>query len=592
MSYIALYRKFRPDSFDEIKGQEHIVTTLQNQIKSDRVGHAYLFCGTRGTGKTTMAKLLAKIVNCDNPTDSGPCGVCPSCKAIADGSSLNVMEIDAASNNGVDNIRLINESVQYSPAQGKYIVYIIDEVHMLSANAYNALLKTLEEPPEYVIFILATTDVHKIPVTIKSRCQRYDFHRISIDTITDRLEEIVKRENASASRDALSFIARTADGSMRDALSILDECMSATINEKLTKDKVLATIGAVSVDVYLEMMEAIKNCDANRALSIIKDTIYNGKDLIQFVDDFTWFMRNVLFLKLSPDLKSELDMTEESAEDLIKLGNDYTEEAISRYLNILQHLSSDMRPSSVKRILVETAVIKMMHPETENNLSAVFERLDKLERGGGASSGNTGTDNAAASAPGHPAGLTDVDITMIESLIEKKLSQRVDEEINRRISSGELFASPDAQKADPKKQSEIVLKNIRERYEPAVAKDIEELAKTWNTQVVPKLTGAYKEYSSFLNVEPSPDYQVDGPARLRLVFDEKDTENVRYGFFSKEEHRSRFADIISEMIGKQVELDIVTRRGSRSAVDQDSQALNKIKFNDIKVVDTDEDIMQ
>ena len=190
MSYVALYRKFRPDSFSEVKGQDHIVTTLKNQLKADRVGHAYLFCGTRGTGKTTVAKLLAKTVNCENPTEDGPCGVCPSCKAIADGSSLNVREIDAASNNGVDNIRQINDSVQYSPAQGKYLVYIIDEVHMLSAGAYNALLKTLEEPPEYVIFILATTDDHKLPVTIKSRCQRYDFHRISLDTIADRLEDI------------------------------------------------------------------------------------------------------------------------------------------------------------------------------------------------------------------------------------------------------------------------------------------------------------------------------------------------------------------------------------------------------------------
>ena len=194
MSYTALYRKFRPQEFEDVKGQEHIVTTLKNQIKADRIGHAYLFCGTRGTGKTTVAKIFAKAVNCEHPVDGSPCGKCPACQGIAAGTSMNVIEIDAASNNGVDNIRQIREEVSYRPTEGKYKVYIIDEVHMLSAGAFNALLKTLEEPPAYVIFILATTEAHKIPITILSRCQRYDFHRISIDTITDRLAELMRTE--------------------------------------------------------------------------------------------------------------------------------------------------------------------------------------------------------------------------------------------------------------------------------------------------------------------------------------------------------------------------------------------------------------
>ena len=194
MSYTALYRKFRPDTFEDVKGQDHIVTTLKNQIRADRIGHAFLFCGTRGTGKTTVAKILAKAVNCEQPVDGSPCNECPTCRAIQAGTSMNVIEIDAASNNGVDNIREIREEVTYRPTQGKYKVYIIDEVHMLSAGAFNALLKTLEEPPSYVIFILATTESHKIPVTIQSRCQRYDFHRISIDTIAGRLRELMEKE--------------------------------------------------------------------------------------------------------------------------------------------------------------------------------------------------------------------------------------------------------------------------------------------------------------------------------------------------------------------------------------------------------------
>ena len=246
MSYQALYRKFRPQEFDDVKGQDHIVTTLKNQIKADRIGHAYLFCGTRGTGKTTIAKIFAKAVNCEHPVDGSPCGECPTCRAIAAGNSMNVIEIDAASNNGVDNIRQIREEVEYRPTEGKYKVYIIDEVHMLSIGAFNALLKTLEEPPAYVIFILATTEAHKIPITILSRCQRYDFRRISIDTITARLRELMDAEQVTVEDRALRYIAKAGDGSMRDALSLLDQCIAFYLGQELTYDKVLDTLGAVS----------------------------------------------------------------------------------------------------------------------------------------------------------------------------------------------------------------------------------------------------------------------------------------------------------------------------------------------------------
>ncbi|MDE7251036.1 MAG: DNA polymerase III subunit gamma/tau, partial [Lachnospiraceae bacterium] len=223
MSYTALYRKFRPAAFEDVKGQDHIVTTLRNQIKAERIGHAYLFCGTRGTGKTTIAKIFAKAVNCENPREGSPCGECAICRAISAGASMNVIEIDAASNNGVDNIREIVDEVSYSPAEGKYKVYIIDEVHMLSTGAFNALLKTLEEPPSYVIFILATTEVHKIPITILSRCQRYDFKRISIDTIANRLKELTQKEQVQIEEKAVSYIGKTGDGSMRDQLRVLDQ---------------------------------------------------------------------------------------------------------------------------------------------------------------------------------------------------------------------------------------------------------------------------------------------------------------------------------------------------------------------------------
>ena len=380
MSYMALYRKFRPDSFDEVKGQEHIVTTLQNQIKHDRIGHAYLFCGTRGTGKTTIAKLMAKAVNCENPQDGSPCGECSSCKAIASGTALNVIEIDAASNNGVDNIRQINESVQYSPSQGKYLVYIIDEVHMLSTGAFNALLKTLEEPPSYVIFILATTEAHKVPITIKSRCQRYDFHRISIETISDRLADLMEREGIRATKEALDYVARAADGSMRDALSILDECVSFNLGEELTFDRVLKTIGAVDIEVYVKLTQAVKEDDTNKVMTLINDVVWQGRDLTKFVDDYIWFMRNMLFIKLSPEVAKNLELTEENISMLKELGEDFIEEDITRYLNVLQELSVAVRNSTIKRITLEMGMIKMMRPETGNQNEDILARLNRLEK--------------------------------------------------------------------------------------------------------------------------------------------------------------------------------------------------------------------
>ena len=257
MSYTALYRKFRPATFEDVKGQDHIVQTLKNQITSGRIGHAYLFCGTRGTGKTSIAKIFARAVNCEGPVDQRPCGTCRICRNIAAGSSLNVVEIDAASNNGVENIRDIREQVQYPPTEGRYRVYIIDEVHMLSTGAFNALLKTLEEPPSYVIFILATTEVHRIPVTVLSRCQRYDFKRITIKTLTDRLRELSDAESMDVEDKALSYIAKAADGSMRDALSLLDQCAAFHFGEKLTYDHVLDILGAVDTGIFSRMFRAV-----------------------------------------------------------------------------------------------------------------------------------------------------------------------------------------------------------------------------------------------------------------------------------------------------------------------------------------------
>ena len=588
MSYVALYRKFRPDTFDEVKGQEHIVTTLKNQLMHDRVGHAYLFCGTRGTGKTTVAKLMAKAVNCEHPTENGPCGECDSCRAIADGSSLNVIEIDAASNNGVDNIRQIKEAVQYSPAQGKYLVYIIDEVHMLSAGAYNALLKTLEEPPEYVIFILATTDEHKLPVTIKSRCQRYDFHRISLETITDRLEEIVAREGGSATRDALKFIARSADGSMRDALSILDECISSSLGQELTRDGVLKTIGAVSVDIYVNLLGAIKDDDANKVLDIINEAIWNGKDLTKFVDDFTWFMRNVLFLKLSPGLAGDMDMTEETAAQLSELGNTFSVDTLTRYLNILQKLCSDIRYSSVKRVTLEMAIIRMMRPETDIDISSVIGRIERLENGQGSTPASGDLNDGGAAEHLNTAGLNSDEI-------EALLDHKIEKAMKKLVASGALQMSgggsgEKSEENDPKIQSDIIVQNIRDQFPPAEAAELLSISKHWHDDIAPRLSAVHKIYANDLFIEPAKNYSTEGNAKLVMVFDENDDKNQRYLYYKEEKNLSNLADELSQIFKKHIELEIVMRRGVRNVLDRESTALNKIQYDNIRQVEREEDI--
>ena len=381
MSYTALYRKWRPSTFDEVKGQDHIVTTLKNQVINDRIGHAYLFCGTRGTGKTSVAKILAKAVNCAHPVDGNPCGECEVCRAVAAGASMNVIEIDAASNNGVDNIREIKEEVAYPPTQGRFKVYIIDEVHMLSIGAFNALLKTLEEPPAYVIFILATTEAHKIPITILSRCQRYDFKRISIDTISARLSELMVAEDISADERALRYVAKAADGSMRDALSLLDQCLAFYMGQELRYENVLEVLGAVDTEVFSDFFRGIVAGDAIGLIHKLEKIIIDGRDLSQFVSDFTWYLRNLMLLQSQTDASDVLEMSEENMK-LLKEDAKLTDlNGVMRYIRIFSELSGQLKNSSQKRVMVEVALIKMTQPAMEKGLNdALMDRIAVLER--------------------------------------------------------------------------------------------------------------------------------------------------------------------------------------------------------------------
>ena len=380
MSYTALYRKWRPRVFGDVKGQDHIVTTLQNQIRSERIGHAYLFCGTRGTGKTSVAKIFAKAVNCEHPEDGSPCGECPSCQQIQAGTSLNVVEIDAASNNGVENIREIRDQVQYPPTEGKYRVYIIDEVHMLSTGAFNALLKTLEEPPSYVIFILATTEVHKIPITVLSRCQRYDFRRITVDTIADRLKELTDAEGMAVEDRALRYVAKAGDGSMRDALSLLDQCAAFHYGETLTYENVLDVLGAVDNRVFRELFGALRNGQTKDCILRLEEMVIQGREFSQFVADFIWFLRNLLILKTADEAEELLDMSEDNLKQLREDAALADENVLMRYIRVFSEVLNQIRFAAQKRVLVELAFIRLTKPEMEQSMDAVLERLERLER--------------------------------------------------------------------------------------------------------------------------------------------------------------------------------------------------------------------
>ena len=380
MSYVALYRKFRPQTFDQIKGQEHVVQALRNQILQDRIGHAYLFTGTRGTGKTSAAKIFAKAVNCLHPTEQGPCNECENCRSINAGNFVDVTEVDAASNNGVDDIRRIIEEVRYTPVKGKYKVFIIDEAHMITGPAFNAFLKTLEEPPAYAVFILATTEPHKLPITILSRCQRYDFRRITSEKITENLARIAEQEGVSAEPKALSYIARMGDGSMRDSISLLDKCIAFRLGDDLTYENVLDTLGTVDTEVFSRMFSSICRGDVTSALCIIDAAVSEGRDLTQFTTDLIWYLRNLLMVRAANS--DDLEILGVSPDNMQQLSRDAAiadAETLIRYIRILSELLNQIRFSASKQVLMEIGAIRLARPETQTDTAALADRIRQLE---------------------------------------------------------------------------------------------------------------------------------------------------------------------------------------------------------------------
>ena len=559
MSYMALYRKWRPDTFEEVKGQDHVVTTLKNQIINNRIGHAFLFC--------------AKAVNCEHPINGSPCNECTACRAIADGSSMNVIEIDAASNNGVDNIRQIREEVQYSPSEGKYKVYIIDEVHMLTQGAFNALLKTLEEPPAYVIFILATTESHKIPITISSRCQKYEFRRISVETISDRLMELLGREQIEAEKKAVDYIAKAADGSMRDALSILDQCIAFNIGKELTYENVLDTIGAVDIDVFARLLDCVIKLDVVGAIDLVDEVVWQGRELSRFVSEFTWFLRNVLLVKVSPEADQKLDMSAENLERLRQLAAQIDTDALIRYINIFSDTSANIKYAVQKRIVLELAVIKLCKPEMETDYSALLDRVrvleQKLESGaaGLVVAGNNGIGSSVSEGVTASAGATVQGAGAVSQELLDQICTRLKQE-GMQIGNAPAMGEADIEAAS-KKLSEQLKKELPE----ANYNELREFVEQWDIIMdgYQNITKKFLEKAR-ININEAKD-------GLYLAYVQNEDNKQAIAYFEGKERMAALREHIEKVTGRQVKIELkVVSKNSDAAQEIEANDLTKINF--------------
>lgn len=420
--YQALYRKYRPQTFDDVVGQSAVTQTLKTQLESGKLSHAYLFTGSRGTGKTSIAKILAKAVNCLNPQDGNPCNCCDACKAIDSGSCMDVLEIDAASNNGVDNVRDLRDDAIYTPSQVKMRVYIIDEVHMLSIAAFNALLKIIEEPPKHLLFILATTELHKVPATILSRCQRFSFRRISPEDIASRLQYVAYQEDINMDTSAARVLARLADGAMRDGLSLLDQCAAATSGE-LNAQAVYACLGIAGIQQCGQLMDYISKHDTKNALNLLNRLYADGKDMGALLDELICLTRDLMILKIAPNTGISMLSGVADEKETIELASRFSSGELARMMNIIQQTITGFTRSASRRMDAELCIVNLCHPELDCDIESLLARLTRLE-----DRVHSGSFVAAAPQPVESTPLPVEQTIVADSPVEERNTAEVEEE--------------------------------------------------------------------------------------------------------------------------------------------------------------------
>lgn len=535
-NYVPLYRKYRPQTLDKLVGQEHIKKTLTSAIELGKIAHAFLFTGPRGTGKTSTARILAKSLNCKNGPTIHPCGECESCRDITNSVPIDVIEIDAASNRKVEDTQSILEKIQYVPVNGRYKIYIIDEVHMLTNHAFNALLKTLEEPPSYVIFILATTEKHKIPVTILSRCQKYDFKRISVDTITNHLVSLMEKEKVDADEKALRYIARAADGSMRDALSLLDQCIAFYLGQTLTYDNVLEVLGTTDTSVFSALLRNILNHDSIAALDIIDSMITEGRELSQFLSDFLWYLRNLLILKDQEGAEESLDMSKETIAALKEECSMVDTIALLRYIRLLSELSNQIRTATQKRVLLEVGFIKLCRPEMESDTESLSERIRQLE-----DKIAQGIPMIPANGPGNAGMITSKGTFAYDPYTGQPLGTSgaagagTAGMVNGTGNSAVSGAFPQGTEGQISPEEAL-----EKRFSPAEADDLKEIASHWN-DIVNQTSMPMQQFLRAARVAVA-----DSSTILQLVFTNNDLAKE---YFEREHHKN--LNLLSELVAEQ-----------------------------------------
>ncbi len=565
--YRVLYRKWRPQVFSDVVGQEHITKTLMGAVESGRVSHAYLFTGTRGTGKTTCAKILAKAVNCERPVNGNPCNECPSCKGIDNGSIVDVVEIDAASNNGVENIRDLREETNYTPSSVKYRVYIIDEVHMLSAGAFNALLKTLEEPPEYVKFILATTEVHKLPSTILSRCQRFDFKRISAQDIANRLKYVAEKENIELTDSGAALIAKVADGAMRDALSLLDRCASygKVIDEEVACD---ATGLAGKQHIY-SLAEAVTAGDCRAALNILNELYENSCDMERLFSELISHFRNMMIILTAPECK-ELILASETEIERIKLqAQKLTLAKTLSCMDILNDAVLELKKGSNKRTCAEMALIRLASPQLDTDISSLLARISELEKK--VASGNFTAVNYSVEGAEKPLEL--------EEKRENPISDRPAPKQPEKTDGGSGKKAEDKPGEKSESVSQVFEKPIDAEEAPNIAKfnklsDIIELVSKSDPMISSFLNGA----SGFLSEHS---------------FYIKPANEMLEKFLNKQEHYNLIQDAVLSVVGRPVKLRLynetdINRESAKTESkpsDPIGDLINRAKELDIEIIE-------